>query len=59
MNAEITVKIEGQEVAAIQQEFTLTKAIAFETPSERLEDRVGKVVLEPSSEHLEQESAPP
>ncbi len=57
MNIEITVKIEGREVAVIQRDLCLTKAIAVEEQTERLKDRVGQVVLEQSFEHLEQELA--
>ena len=55
MNVEITVKIEGREVAVIPQEIFLTKAISIEEQTERLKDRVGQVVLEQSFEHLDAE----
>lgn len=59
MNVEITVKIEGREVATIQQDIPLTKAIPIEEHTERLKDRVGQVVLEQSFEQLDAELKTP
>ena len=46
MNVEVIVRIEGREVASIEQELPTIEALDLEQQTERLKDRLGQVVLE-------------
>lgn len=46
MDVQVIVKVDGQEVATVQNEFSTQNALEFEQHTEQLKDRVGQVVLE-------------
>ena len=46
MNVEIIVRIDGREVAAVEQRIPVTEELLCEEQTERLKDRIGQVVLE-------------
>ncbi|MGE0374449.1 MAG: hypothetical protein AB7Q45_03455 [Planctomycetaceae bacterium] len=46
MNVEVIVRIDGREVASVEQVLATDEALGLEEQSERLKDRLGQVVLE-------------
>jgi hypothetical protein len=52
MDVQITVTIDGREVACVKHPILLGRAIEIEEQTERLKDRLGQVVLEHGFEQL-------
>ena len=46
MNVEVTVRVDGREVAELNAQVTVTEALPMDEPLERLQNRVGGVLME-------------
>jgi hypothetical protein len=52
MNVEVSVRIDGLEVACVKQELETGEALPLEEQTERLKDRLGQVLLEVGTQRL-------
>jgi len=52
MNVEVTVRIDGREVACVNKEMKTSEALPLEEQTEQLKDRVGQAVLEVGFQNL-------
>lgn len=59
MEIQVTVRIDGREVACLHQSLVIGRAIETEEQTERLKDRLGQVVLEHGFEQLAEDLEPP
>lgn len=59
MNVEVTVRIDGREVAQVKVELETSEALRFEEQTEGLKNRVGQVVLEVGFQKIGQASRHP
>lgn len=59
MNVEVSVRIDGREVACVKSEMETAEALPFQEQTERVKNRVGVVLLEVGFEKLAQSLNPP